>query len=134
MNTFVHTPPQTKLIGMSGFTNCFNTTPSATHEYFPYELVFGRLPKQFIDLNKTNYIDPIYNLDDYSKEIKFRLELVYKRARIMLEKDKAYRKLPYDEKTKNFELKIGDKVLTRNEMAQIRPSIFRSIYSRENRR
>jgi len=33
----------------------------------------------------------------------------------MLEKAKAYWKLAYDEKTENFELKVGDKVLIRNE-------------------
>lgn len=97
------------------FTYCFNTTPSIVHDYCPYELVFGRLPRQFKDFSKINKIDPIYNLDDYSKELKCRLELSYNRARRMLEKAKADRKLRYDRNTNNFELKIGDKVLLRKE-------------------
>jgi len=52
------------------------------YNYCPYELVFGKtnnLPKQF------NSIEPIYNIDDYAKESKHRLEVAYKRARIMIE-------------------------------------------------
>ena len=49
------------------FTYCFNTTPSVVHEYCPYELVFGRLPRKFIDFNRIDRIDPIYNMDDYSE-------------------------------------------------------------------
>jgi len=49
------------------FTYCFNTTPSVVPEYGPYELVFGRLPRQFTDFNRIDRIDPIYNMDDYSE-------------------------------------------------------------------
>jgi len=30
------------------FTYCFNTTPSVMNEYCPYELIFGRLPRQIL--------------------------------------------------------------------------------------
>jgi len=97
------------------FTYCFNTTPSVVHEYCPYELVFGRLPRQFIDFNRIDRIDPIYNMDDYSKEVKLRLEIAYRRAKNMLDKAKADRKIKYDRNISNFELKIGDKILLKNE-------------------
>jgi len=58
------------------------------HDYCPYELVFGRLPRQFANVNKTNRIEPLYNVEDYSKNIKYRLEVAYKRARTMLEEHK----------------------------------------------
>jgi len=85
------------------------------HEYCPFELVFGRLPRQFVDLNKKDRVEPLYNVEDYSKENKFRLEIAYNKARLMLEKAKAYRKQNYDKKTSDFKLKIGDKVTLRNE-------------------
>jgi len=80
------------------FVFCFNTTPSMAHNYCPYELVFGKtnsLPKEFICIEN---IEPIYNIDDYAKESKYRLEVAYKRARIMIEKNKENNKILYDQK------------------------------------
>jgi len=120
------------------FTYCFNTTPSVMHNYCPYELVFGRLPRQFANFNKTDRIEPLYNIEDYSKEIKFRLEIAYKRARLLLEKAKSYRKQLYDKKTSDFQLKIGDKVILRNESGHkldpvyIGPYTVETIEDRDN--
>jgi len=44
-----------------------------------------KLPKQYISIEN---IEPIYNIGDYAKESKYRLEVAYKRARIMIEKNK----------------------------------------------
>jgi len=71
------------------------------HNYCPYELVFGEtnnLPKQF---NSIENIEPIYNKDDYAKESKYRLEVAYKRAKIMIEENKKNNKILYDQKIKN---------------------------------
>nr|AAL90422.1 RH61266p [Drosophila melanogaster] len=120
------------------FTYCFNTTPSVMHNYCPYELVFGRLPRQFANFNKADRIEPLYNIEDYSKEIKFRLEIAYKRARLLLEKAKSYRKQLYDKKTSDFQLKIGDKVILRNESGHkldpvyIGPYTVETIEDRDN--
>ena len=76
-------------VWLTYFVYCFNTTPSIAHNYCPHELVYGKqsnLPKHF---NSIDTIDPLYNIDDYAKEVKFRLETAYKRARIFLEKNKA---------------------------------------------
>lgn len=102
-------------IWLQYFVYCFNTTPSVTHNYCPYELVFGKtsnLAKQFSNIDN---IDPIYNIDDYAKEVKFRLENAYKRARILLESNKVKQKTSYDNKVSDFKLKVGDNVLIRNE-------------------
>jgi len=66
------------------------------HDYCPYELVFGRtsnLPKHF---NSVDWIEPLYNIDDYAKESKFRLEQAFKRAKLMLEFHKQKQKISYD--------------------------------------
>jgi len=97
------------------FVFCFNTTPSMAHNYFPYELVFGKtnnLPKQF---NSIENIEPIYNIDDYARESKYRLEVAYKKTRIMIEKNKENNKIVYDQKIKNIDISVGDQVLLRNE-------------------
>jgi len=42
------------------------------HEYCPYELVFGKtsnLPKKS---NNKDMIEPLFNIEDYSKKSKFR--------------------------------------------------------------
>jgi len=72
------------------------------HKYCPYELVFGRLSRQFVDFNEIDRVEPLYNVEDYSKEITFRLEIAYNRARLMLEKAKSYRKQNYDKRTLDF--------------------------------
>jgi len=97
------------------FVFCFNTTPSMAHNYCPYELVYGKqsnLPKYF---NKIDYTEPLYNIENYAKESKFRLEQAYKRARVMLDKIKIRNKMHYDKQVLDFKTKIGDKVLLRNE-------------------
>jgi len=97
------------------FVYCFNTTPSMAHDYCPYELVFGKtsnLPKHFNSIDK---IKPLYNIEDYAKESKFRLEQAIKRARLMLESHKLKQKISYDKTSLDFDLKIGDQVLLKNE-------------------
>jgi len=78
------------------FVFCFNTTPSMAHNYCPYELVFGKtnnLTKQFH--SKENK-EPIYSIDNYAKNSRYRLEVAYKRAGIMIEKGKKNNKILYD--------------------------------------
>jgi len=97
------------------FVYCFNTTPSMAHDYCPYELVFGKtlnLPQHFNSIDK---IKPPYIVDDYAKESKFRLEQAFKRARLMLECHKKKQKIRYDKNTLDFDLRIGDQVLLKNE-------------------
>lgn len=97
------------------FTYCFNTTPSVVHGYCPYELIFGRIPNGFQIFNQIGDVQPLYNVDDYSKEVRYRLEIAYKRARLMLERAKLKRKTWYDEKSRRMNVISGDLVLLRNE-------------------
>jgi len=85
------------------------------HDYCPYKLVFGKtsnLPKHFNSIDK---IYPLYNIKDYAKESKFRLEQAIKRARLMLESHELKQKISYDKTSLDFDLKIGDQVLLKNE-------------------
>lgn len=98
------------------FQYCFNTTPSTVHQYCPYELVFGRTPRQIVNSGKLDKIDPLYNIEDYAKETKYRLEIAYKRARLMLDKAKERQKMLYDKKVNDFTIKVGNLVLLKNEV------------------
>jgi len=81
------------------------------HDYCPYELVLGKpsnLPKQF---NSIKNIEPIYNIDDYGRESKYRLGIAHKRSKIMLQENKRKNKEFYDLTANDIDISIGDKVL-----------------------
>lgn len=102
-------------VWLNYFVYCFNTTPSMAHNYCPYELVYSKTPNLPKELSIKNNIDPIYNIDNYAIESRYRLEMAYKRARIMLENHKRKNKEYYDRKVLDKEIIINDKVLLRNE-------------------
>lgn len=89
---------------------CFNTTPSSITGYSPFELVFGKNAKLPQDLF-MNGVDPLYNLENYARELKFKLQVAHERAKLMLEKEKVKRKNILDSKISNYEnFNIGDQV------------------------
>lgn len=92
---------------------CYNTTPSTYHNYTPFELVFAKqadLPE-----NLTRRIDPVYNIDAYEQEIRYRLQVAHQRAREYLEKAKIERKSKFDSCCSKIELKRGDLITVQNE-------------------
>lgn len=96
------------------FTFCYNTTPNTYHDYTPFELVFAKraeLPKLF----DGTRVDPLYNIDAYDQEMRFRLQIAQNRAKQYLEKAKVARKLRYDKNATKIELVPGDSVIISNE-------------------
>lgn len=79
------------------FTYCYNTTPSTTHGYTPFELVYGKTTTPY-NFTLNGKVDPIYNIDDYKSELKFKLQTAQKRATDLLEKAKVKTKENYDKK------------------------------------
>lgn len=97
------------------FGYCYNTTPNiVAANYTPFELVFGKLSPRLELLNSSS-VEPVYNVDDYSKEVKYRLQVAQKRAHNCIELFKTKYKMDYDRKAKPLNLKVGDRVLLRNE-------------------
>ena len=94
-------------------TFTFNSTPSTATNFTPYELLYGRKP----DLPSSLKKDPevIYNFDDYYNELKSRLQHSHQIARETLIKNKERAKINYDKTSNDLKLKVGDKVLLRNE-------------------
>ena len=62
------------------FSFCYNTTPSIYHNYTPFELVFARKAALSTTMTGTQ-VDPIYNLDAYYQEVRYRLQVASTRAR-----------------------------------------------------
>ncbi|HBS53814.1 MAG TPA: hypothetical protein DD806_07425 [Flavobacterium sp.] len=92
----------------------YNTTPHSVHKFTPYELVFSKKPLLPIGI-ETKKIDPLYNLEDYAKEAKFRLQKAIDRAKKLIIEAKQKTKIDYDKNSKIGNLKIGDIVTLERE-------------------
>lgn len=94
------------------FTYCYNATPHSAFNfaYSPFELVFAKKPVDFASI-VGNSIEPIYNVDNFAKESKFKLQLALNQAKELLNKSKLQAKKYYDRKMKQLNIKVGDKVV-----------------------
>jgi len=95
------------------FTYCYNTTPSAVHNYCPFELVFAKTPTSFDD---DAAVQPLYNIDSYAKEVKFRLQIAHKRVQQIINAKKLQSQIYSRKNESDVNIKIGDKVFIRNEV------------------
>lgn len=59
----------------------------------------------------NNQIQPIYNIDNFTQEARYRLQLALKHANELLSKAKQQSKKIYDKKIRPINLAIGDKVM-----------------------
>lgn len=91
----------------------YNTTPHSSSKYTPYELVFGKHPILPSSITKT--ATPLYNYDDYSHELRFRLQNAWRNAVVNLKKSKEMSKQAYDRTAKLKTFAVGDQVLYRNQ-------------------
>ena len=110
------------------FTYNFNTTPSTVHGFCPFELIFGKLPPNIDFLTEKQRIDPLYNVESYQKEVKFRLQTANELAQKLLEKSKAAVKTLIDKNAKPQELDVGDLVLLRREERHKLDPLFKGPY------
>ncbi|WP_331035211.1 reverse transcriptase domain-containing protein [Lactovum miscens] len=103
---------------MRYFIFTYNSTPNVSLglKYSPFELVYGKKP-MVIDCVKGDVISPVYNVDEYANEVRFRLQLAHVHARDLLDKAKLRNKKLFDKtaKANPIELKHGDKVLLTND-------------------
>ena len=95
------------------FSYCYNTTPSTVHDYCPYQLVFGKTPNQFKNINYKS-IERVYNMDLYVKELKFRLQVAQQRASEMIKNKKIIQKSHFDTNINEIFFKEGDLVVIEN--------------------
>lgn len=92
------------------YTFSYNTTPHSEHLFTPFELIFGKqanLPSQFM-INVD--IEPVYNYESYLSELKFKLQTVCAKAKILLDKSKTSRNQIQSQSANPLEKTIGDTV------------------------
>lgn len=115
------------------FTYCYNSTPNSNFNfnYSPFELVYAKKPNipEHILTGKT---DPLYNIDNFSKEMKFRLQKTHTEIRNFLEKSKETNKTAYDTKTNSIQIKINDKILLQSGARHTLDSIYTGPYIVKN--
>lgn len=93
------------------YTYCYNTSKHTAfdNKYSPYELVYGKTPREYNEI-LTGTIEPVYNIENYANELKFKLQVANKQAKQFVEKNKIINKKYYDHKINTFEVKSGDKI------------------------
>ena len=107
------------------FTFCYNITThgSNNNKYSPYELVFGRkvnLPNSLLNGN----IEPLYNVENYVKTMKYMLQTAHEKTRKIIEFMKKQNKLQYDRNINPVNIKKGDRILLKNEPYNKRNRIY----------
>lgn len=112
------------------FNYCYNTTPNTCFntKYSPYELVFGKKPNN-IPFLEENTIDPIYNLDNYALETKYKLQNAQKLASHLLNKMKQTNKNTFDKNIRPINLNINDQIVVINETGHKHESIYKGPYT-----
>lgn len=111
------------------FTFCYNITENTALDckFSPFELIFSKKPNLPIDLLNGN-IDPIYNLDNYVKEAKYRLQTAHQRASKIIEKLKVRNKIYYDKDAKPTSIKPNDLVLIERKPYDKFESVYKGPY------
>ena len=108
----------------------YHSTPHTDHGYTPYELVFGVKPiTPNLPCLKTGIIDPIYNFDLYSKELKYKLQTTYKIAAERLLHQKLLRKQILDSTANPLNIVTGDKVYLKIENRHKLDSMYNGPYT-----
>lgn len=88
---------------------------SLNEKYSPFELVFGRFPNINKDLlNSDGTISPVYNMDSYDQELRYRLQKAHSDATKLIEKSKRKNKIQYDKNKAIKEISLNDEVLLYN--------------------
>ncbi|KAG7301395.1 hypothetical protein JYU34_014336 [Plutella xylostella] len=91
----------------------YNNTVHTSTKFTPYELVFGKRCNLPSNLSKT--VEPLYNSENYSLELKYRLQKCQAEARKNLVASKVERKQKYDESIKPVKYNKDDLILIKNE-------------------
>lgn len=105
----------------------YNTTPHSDHGYTPYELVFGFkaiLPQEL----QTDRVEPVYNLEAYKNELRYKIQKSNCLAREKLIAQKLMRSQKSEQTSNPIEIQIGDQVYLTNENRRKLDSFYNGPY------
>lgn len=105
----------------------YNTSVHTQTQFTPFELVFGKKCTLPSNLNSGS-VDPLYNVDSYPLELKYRIQMSQKEARDNLIKSKINRKMKYDRNINPVTYKPNDLVLLKNETGNKLQSLYSGPY------
>lgn len=112
------------------FSYCYNTSYHSSFDYnlTPFELVYARTPisPEYLRSYRT---DPIYNIEDFAKESKYRWQEASRAAHELLIKNKIKSKLSLSGNLNPIDVKLGDKVLLIDETRRKHDPIFTGPYT-----
>lgn len=91
----------------------YNTTVHSSHNYTPFELMYGR--KCTLPSLIQNDTEPIYNFEDYAKELKYRLQSAHKDARQILIDNKMQQNAKSQNVAKKIMFRENQKVFLKKE-------------------
>lgn len=93
----------------------FNTTVHTTTNKTPYELVFGKICNLPSNLSEIEKVDPVYNIEDYAKQLKFKLQVSQKEVKDKILMEKSRRVEDYNISAEEKVYNKGDFILLKNE-------------------
>lgn len=96
-------------------------------QYSPFELVFGRKPNE-IPFLASKTIDPIYNIDNFALETRFKLQNAQKWANDLLQQSNCANKHAYDKNTNPIGIFVNDKVMLVNENRHKHEPLYKGPY------
>lgn len=109
---FVDDHPTTWDVFVRSAAHAYNTTPHISTGFAPMEVLFGFVSD--IPTNLQRKPEPLYNLDSYCAELKYKLRYLYNNARQNVQAKKVQSKHQYDKKVNAPQLCVGDMVLRIN--------------------
>jgi len=109
------------------FNYCYNITPStALHGYTPFELVFGKRATTPDFLSQP--ILPVYNVENYANELRYRLQIAHNHVRQYLQSDKEQRKKYHDSNASPIDFQVNDKVLLANDAGHKLDAVYKGPF------
>lgn len=77
----------------------------------------------------TGEIEPIYNIDDYVKELKYKLQLAHDQAIHFTKRNKEINKFYYDQKTNSIKISVGDQIKIEKEPRNKHKQIYEGPFT-----
>lgn len=129
MRTFINQDKDDWSSWLPYFSYTYNSTIHSATKYAPFELVFGKNN----DIPQNIYRDrltPIYNEEDYARELKNRLKIAHEDAKNNQIINKVKRKTFYDRtlETRISNIQSGDFVLIKDETNGKLNAIYKGPY------